>query len=257
MNIFKSLAVVLKSENWRETSKILTLFSQRFGKIKVIAKGARDPKSRLAGNLELFSQISIVFYKKENTDLHLLSQVDLMQPLPKIQNDLKRFSYASAVAELLNKLTESEEVHPGLFSLSWETLQNLEDAPVDKLDNYLWSYALKLASALGYRPKLQACIECNKKESLSGEQLFFSPEQGGMICKNCVQEGSFYLKLSKKSWEALKLLLTSQNSHLEALALNKKQISEISDTVLSLLEYHTHLPRTIKSLEFWEKLVEK
>ena len=67
MNIFKSLAIVLKSENWRETSKILTLFSQRFGKIRVIAKGARDPKSRLAGNLELFSQISIVFYKKENT----------------------------------------------------------------------------------------------------------------------------------------------------------------------------------------------
>src|SRR4030067_616754 len=161
MNIFKSLAIVLKSENWRETSKILTLFSQRFGKIRVIVKGARDPKSRLAGNLE--------------------------------------------------------------------------NAPVDKLDNYLWSYALKLASNLGYRPKLTACINCNKKESLSGEHLFFSAELGGMICKNCVQEGSFYLKLSKKSWEAMKLLLTSQNSHLESLALNKKQVSEISDTILSLL----------------------
>src|SRR3990170_1476786 len=176
MNIFKSLAIVLKSENWRETSKILTLFSQRFGKIKVIAKGARDPKSRLAGNLELFSQISIVFYKKESTDLHLLSQVDLIQPLPKIQDDLKRFSYASAVTELLNKLTESEEVHPGLFNLTWETLENINEAPQNKLDNYLWAYVLKLASNLGYRPKLSACISCNKKEALSGEYLFFSSE---------------------------------------------------------------------------------
>lgn len=257
MNIFKSLAIVLKSENWRETSKILTLYSQRFGKIKVIAKGARDPKSRLAGNLELFSQINIVFYKKENTDLHLLSQVDLVEPLPKIQDDLKRFSYASAVAELLNKLTESEEVHPGLFSLTWETLQNLNQAPQNKLDNYLWAYALKLASNLGYRPKLSACISCNKKEALSGENLFFSSEKGGMICKNCVQEGSFYLKLSRKSWEMMKLLLTSQNSHLESMTMNKKQVSEISDAILSLLKYHTHLPKTIKSLEFWEKLVEK
>lgn len=257
MNIFKSLAIVLKSESWRETSKILTLYSQRFGKIKVIAKGARDPKSRLAGNLELFSQISIVFYKKENTDLHLLSQVDLLYPLPKIQDDLKRFSYASAVAELLNKLTESEEVHPGLFSLTWETLQSLNEAPQNKLDNYLWSYALKLASNLGYRPKLSACISCGKKESLNTENLFFSSEQGGMICQNCVQEGFFYLKLSRKSWEMMKLLLTSQNSHLESLTLNKKQISEISDTILSLLEYHAHLPKTIKSLEFWEKLVKK
>ncbi len=257
MNIFKSLAIVLKSENWRETSKVLTLYSQRFGKIKVIAKGARDPKSRLAGNLELFSQISIVFYKKENTDLHLLSQVDLLEPLPKIQDDLKRFSYASAVAELLNKLTESEEVHSGLFSLTWETLQNIHEAPPNKLDNYLWSYTLKLASNLGYRPKLSACISCDKKESLTGENLFFSPEQGGIICRNCAHEGVFYLRLSKKSWEMMKLLLTSQNSHLESLTLNKKQISEISDTILALLEYHTHLPKTIKSLDFWEKLEEE
>ena len=227
MNIFKTYAIVLKSENWRETSKILTLFSQRFGKIRVIAKGVRNPKSKLVGNLEPFSQVNIVFYKKENTDLHLLSQVDLLQPLPKIQNDLKRFAYASAVTELLDKLTEPEEVHPGLFSLTWETLQNIEAASIAKLDNYLWSYVLKLASNLGYCPKLSACISCNKTEALATEHLFFSAEKGGMICKNCVQEGSYYLRLSKKSWEIMKLFLTSQNSKLESLILNKKQISEI------------------------------
>ncbi len=143
------------------------------------------------------------------------------------------------------------------MDLTWETLQNINEAPQNKLDNYLWAYALKLASNLGYRPQLSACISCSKKESLNTENLFFSPEQGGMICKNCVQEDSFYLKLSRKSWETMKSLLISQNSHLESLTLNKKQISEISDTILSLLGYHTHLPKTIKSLEFWEKLVGK
>ena len=124
------------------------------------------------------------------------------------------------------------------------------------MKSYTFS-VLKLASNLGYCPKLSACISCNKTEALATEHLFFSAEKGGMICKNCVQEGSYYLRLSKKSWEIMKLFLTSQNSKLESLILNKKQISEISDTVLSLLEYHAHLPKALKSLEFWEKIAEK
>ncbi len=77
MSLQKTQAVVLKTQRLGETSKILTLYSQKFGKIKVVAKGARGLKSRFYGTLEPLNHISIVYYFKETRELQLLSQADI------------------------------------------------------------------------------------------------------------------------------------------------------------------------------------
>jgi DNA repair protein RecO (recombination protein O) len=253
MNLFKTRGIVLKSQNFRDSSQIVTLFTQKFGKLKLLAKGIKSPKSRMGGNLQQFSLVEVVFYRKENSELHLLSQVELLDPQEELYNNLTKLSYASAILELVDRLTVEEETHPGLFSLVAETLQEFKDLSEQKLPILTWSFALKLAANLGYSPNLSGCTICNRRD-LSVQFILFSVEQGGIVCRNCSEPGSFYLKLSSESWLLMKRMLASTGAEVEKLQVSPKQLEEISEVILNVLEYHAHTQKNLKSLEFLEKL---
>lgn len=66
MNIIKSDAFVIKSLKYRDTSKIVTLFSSEFGKFNALVKGARNIKSNFRGSLDSISLVSIILNKKNS-----------------------------------------------------------------------------------------------------------------------------------------------------------------------------------------------
>ena len=72
--ITKSEAIVLKSMDFRDSSKIVTFYTRSFGKLKGIAKGARQMKSKFGAALEPITRVSLVLYKKEHRDLQLISE---------------------------------------------------------------------------------------------------------------------------------------------------------------------------------------
>ena len=253
MNILKTKGIVLKGQNFRDSSLILTLCTQKFGKLKLLAKGIKSPKSRMGGNLQQFSVVEVVFYKKENSELHLLSQVELLDPQEEIYNNLTKFSHASAILELVDRLTVEEESQPGLFSLVSETLHQFQKISEEKLPILTWSFALRLAANLGYSPNLSGCTICGRKD-LNGQFILFSVEQGGLVCRNCSNPGSYYLKLSKESWQKMKQMLASPGAEVEKFEVSSQQLQEISEIILSVLEYHAHTQKNLRSLEFLEKL---
>jgi len=102
MSITKTEAIVLKSMKFGDTSKIATLYTKDHGKIKVIAKGIRKPKSRLAGALQTLSHIQIVFYRKRTSEIYLLSQSETIKSYQSLYKDLNRYVFACAALELLN-----------------------------------------------------------------------------------------------------------------------------------------------------------
>ena len=73
MPILKSEGVVLRRIKYSETSLILTFYTKDQGKISLIAKGARNPKSKFVGALEPATYASIVYYHKDSRELQLLS----------------------------------------------------------------------------------------------------------------------------------------------------------------------------------------
>lgn len=195
MSITKTEALVLKTIKFGDTSRIATLYTQNYGKIKVIAKGIRKPKNRLAGALQTFSHIQIVFYKKQTTEIYLLSQSEILHSYQSLSKDLNRYVFASAVLELLDRLITGEEPHPQLFELTLEVLSFMESYPQKSLEKSFWSYALKLADLLGYKPKLDKCVSCDKP--VLEKFMLFSPEKGGVVCKRCIDQTKHILDCPK------------------------------------------------------------
>jgi DNA repair protein RecO (recombination protein O) len=248
MSITKTEALVLKSIKFGDTSRIATLYTQNYGKIKVIAKGIRKPKSRLAGALQTFSHIQIVFYKKQTTEIYLLSQSEILHSYQSLSRDLHRYVFASAVLELLDRLITGEEPNPRLFELTLEVLSFMETCPQKSLEKSFWSYASKLADLLGYKPKLDKCVNCDKP--ILEKIVLFSPEKGGVVCKRCARSDQAYLRLAKDSVKSALRLQSIKTEDLDTYNIPKEQLKEISSMILNLLDYHAGKGKDLKSLEF-------
>ena len=248
MSITKTEAIVLKSLKFGDTSKIVTLYTKDYGKIKVIAKGIRKHKSRLAGTLETIFHIQIVFYKKLTTEIYLLSQAEIIKPFQKIPKDLNRYAFASGILELLDKLITGEEPNPELFELTKNTLSFMEGCPPKSLEKSFLLFVLRLTDILGYKPKFDRCISCNK--ITPDKFILFSPEKGGVVCQRCARPDQAYLRLSKDSIKSALKLQTIGLDKIDSYNIPRDQLREISNVVLNLLEYHTGRGRELKSLEF-------
>ena len=95
--ILKTEAIVLRTMKYRETSRIATLYTKEAGKLSVIAKGARDGRSRLAGALQPMNHVAAVIYTRESRELQLLTQCDIIAASRALTDDLDRMAAAMAV----------------------------------------------------------------------------------------------------------------------------------------------------------------
>src|SRR6266496_1742461 len=121
----KALALVLRTTDWSETSRIATLWTREFGKVRVLAKGGRRLKSNFEIALDLLTLCSIVFLRKSSGGLDLLTEAQVAERFPRLRTDLPALYAAYYVAELLADWTEEYDPHPSLFDEALETLRAL------------------------------------------------------------------------------------------------------------------------------------
>src|SRR5438132_14275147 len=111
----KAMALVIRTADWSDTSRIATLWTREFGKVRVLAKGARRLKSNFDSALDLLSVCSIVLLRKSSGNLDLLTEAQVVRRFPQLRADLPALYAAYYVAELLSEWTQDYDPHPALF----------------------------------------------------------------------------------------------------------------------------------------------
>ena len=182
--IVKTRAVVVRTRRMGETSKLATLYSEEFGKLKVVAKGARRPKSRFGAALEVMTEVQAVCYLRDDRDLQTLSECDVLQSFPALLRDFRRMSFASAACESVDRITIEQEPNQRLYRCLTGVLTALEEVDPQQIESLFWYFQLRLAEALGYRPELSGCVSCNAA-LVDCEAPYFSAALGGALCGDC------------------------------------------------------------------------
>lgn len=182
--IVKTRAIVLRTRRMGETSKLVTFFTEEFGKLKVAAKGARKPKSKFGAALELMTEVQAVCYLREDRDLQTLSDCDLLRTFPSLLADLQLMSYGSAACEMIDRLSIDQEPNKRVYACLKGVLRGLEEVASQQVEPLFWYFQLRLAEALGYRPELTECVGCRQRLATRGE-VTFSPSMGGGLCRDC------------------------------------------------------------------------
>jgi len=114
-------AFVLHSYPYRETSLILDVFSRQYGRLAIVARGARRPKSSLRGLVMSFQPLFLSWFGKG--ELRTLHSAEWQGGQPYLQGTALMCGFY--LNELLLNLLVREDPHEGLFDIYSDTLQLL------------------------------------------------------------------------------------------------------------------------------------
>ncbi|MBN1319110.1 MAG: DNA repair protein RecO [Anaerolineales bacterium] len=244
--IYRSEAIVLRRHDFGESDRLLTLFSRDYGKIRVVAKGARKTLSRKAGHIELFMRSKMLFARGRNLDL--VTQVELVEAYLPLREDLVRMTYASHAVELLDRFTAENDAHPELFKLLAEGLGWLAESQ-DLLLTARY-YELRLLSLVGFELRLFQCAHCDAV--LQPQDQFFSAEQGGVLCPECHWVDERVLPITLNALKVLRYLQTRPYSSVQNLRIRRALHAELETIMHRTLEHI--LERRLKSVDFLKRL---
>jgi DNA repair protein RecO (recombination protein O) len=177
--LYRCEAIVLARMDLGEADRILTVYSRQHGKLRVIAKGARRPLSRLGPHLEYFGRSQLMLAK--GRELDVVTGAETIDAHLGIRHELDTFGYASHMVEILSRLTEDRQENQAVFDLLASSLRLLADG----VDPYHITrhYEVALLTLLGFRPELYRCIEC--RTALAAAPHHFAVAQGGFQCTAC------------------------------------------------------------------------
>lgn len=245
--IYRTEAVIIRRSDVGEADRILTLWTQRFGKRRVIAKGARKTSSRRAGHVELFNRVELQLATGRNLDI--VTDAQVVDAYRRLHEELARLSYAYYVAELLDRLTAEEEEHRPLYDLLTATLAALDrTSALDLVARY---FELHLLGHLGYRPYLFHCAHCQATLTEAAER--WSPGGGGMLCPQCAPREPHALPISLPAFKALRLLQRMPITEIDQLqrlsAPLRRELEHLLRATLRPL-----LERDLKSLAFLDAI---
>ena len=181
-----ALALVVRGTDWSETSRIATLFTREFGKIRALAKGGRRLNSKFEIAFDLLNVCEVVFLRKASGGLDLLLEAQIVERYPHLRTDMAALYAGYYVAELLSEGTQDYDPHPALFDAATETLRNLADGVPRRVS----AFELVWLRELGYSPRFDACAACERELSVRGAEpvrVDYSPESGGVVCPDCAR----------------------------------------------------------------------
>ncbi len=250
MSLQKTDAVILRSINHGETSKILTAYTRAHGKIAIMAKGSRALKSRFGGALEPLNHLSILYYEKKSREIQLLSQADLIESFPKIHAELEKTAVALAVCELLNQLEVGQEPNPLLFRLLLSTLTSIDAAANNGMNSFR-AFQIHMFDIMGFRPHFHGCIGCQRP--VAGA-IAFDLMEGGPSCQDCRRATASTIVLTQETLQALQGLQKIHISRLGDFLQSTTSQNQVDNFLRAYLQNHVDDVRELKSLQFLKRL---
>lgn len=240
--MYKTEGIIIKQRNFKESDRLVFVYTPQFGKISFLAKGQKRAKNKL-GKANIFSHVDLVLNKKRSIDT--LSELKLIYDFSSLQENLEKTALAWYFVELIDRLTPERQKNYSLFEILKECFYSLEKE--ENKRNILQKYfEIKLLNDLGILPQFKKCVNCNK--DLKIKKNFFSISRGGVVCFECSEVD---LNAQEISNDAIKVLKFFENNNLDQvlkLNLEKKLLDEIDKHLGAHLKFATQ--KDFKSLKF-------
>ena len=244
---YRAEAIVLKTLDFGEADRILTLLTRHFGKVRVVAKGIRRSTSRLAGHAEPLAHAT--FQMARGRELDVLTGAETRAAYRTMREDLGRIAAGWYVAELADRFTADHEPSAPVFDLVENALRHLESGHVPALV-CRW-FDLHLLDRSGFRPELGRCVQC--EGALPETENVWSPLAGGVICAGCLRAPEYAgVALSVRALKSLRFLLASDFEAAARLRIDESLALELERALRGFL--HVVLDRDVHAARFIEQL---
>lgn len=225
--------IVTRYVNYRESDRILSIFTIDHGRIDAKARGCRRPKSPLVNVCQpfVFGQFEIFSGK----DRYTVNNCDVKETFYPIREDYERFSIGSVMLRLSHDAAMENEPNEPLFSLLYHSLSYLAYGSADPRD-LLCCFLVRFLAAIGYRPAITTCAQCGR--DIRGDAIVRFSTQGGAVCNACAQGGE---PIGKTALEGMRRMLIMDDDEMDRVKLSdsirKEIFSHLSSYTADSLEF--------------------
>lgn len=247
--IVRTEAVVLRTINYGETSKILTLYTRSAGKLGIIAKGARSSTSSFGASLEPMSFSEVVYYYKPSRKLQILKESSYIYPFHAITKDLNKINIGLRLVELTNNLMYREEENPEAFELLAQTLLRLNETD-HRIDNLWPFFQLRMATLLGFAPH----IEREAVQAISEKGGIFNLENGAVLPPD--RSGGRFVSASRTALRAFAIYARADLDTVMRMHVAPKAQREVEKLIDRYLQHHIEDLRPSKSSAVFNQMMD-
>ena len=239
-------AIVLRTVDYGEADRVVTLFTRDAGKLSALARGARKSVKRFGAALGLFGVGEAVLVDKPNVELSALERFDGARGFPALMSDVAKVAHGGYACEVVRELIPPRQPEPEIFELLVTFFAALEAAPARA--ETLRIFELRLLDALGLKPQLEACVACGSVElGAAGDVL--DVRRGGVVCAHCHGHGRPLVDDVRRALvDAQALDLHGAAAFALPAAVNAGAREALGAIIVD------HVGRPLKSLEFIAKL---
>lgn len=205
--LYKTRGIVFKYFKYGDTSIIAKVYTEEFGLQSYIVNGARSAKSK--GKIAFYQPLTLlnlVVYKKQNSGINRVSEVQCQYPLTTIPYNIIKSSIGVFISELLYKCIKEDDSDPPLFQFLNQSILILDELE-DDYHNFHVLFMIKLSNYLGFGISSADEFSYLHNEAImsSLKQFIASDYNSALIVSNSVRR------------ELLDILLDFYKTHIDSL----------------------------------------
>ena len=241
-------ALVLRSVDYKESDKILTLLTQEQGKVTASARGCRKKGSTMAAGCQLLCWSEVVLYDYQGR--WSVKEASTLRQFRGVREDLEKLALACYFAEVTELLAVEGTASPQLLSLMLNSLHALDQLP-RPLPLVKAAFELRSMCLAGYEPLLEGCAVCGADPP---EEPRFHLREGVVHCARCREElgEGITMPLGTGALAAMEHIVRGDPKRLFSFRLEGEQLKQLSDLAEAYL--HTQLERGFSTLDFYKSL---
>jgi DNA repair protein RecO (recombination protein O) len=236
--------IVIRTTDYGEANKILTLYTRELGKIGVMARGAKRPKSRLSSISQLFTHGQYVFQK--TTGLGVLNQGEMVQSFRDLREDIFLTAYGAYIVELLDKLTDQHDINPYLYELLFQTLKYMDEGFDYEILTRI--FEVKMLRVAGIGLNVDGCSHCGASEG----EFSFSVKEGGFLCHRCFHVDERTIKINSGTAKLLRLFYHFDLNRLGSISVKPETKEQLKQLLEAYFDEYSGL--YLKSKRFLSQL---
>ncbi len=177
-------AIVLRTRDYSESDRIVTLLTRDMGKLSGIARGAKASKRRFAGKLEPFSHVMLYFRRRPLGHLVFITRAEGGDLAPlRLDDDLGKIALGSYMLELTDALASEETEAAEAYQILSTALTLLGEAGPNAALRQ--AFELKILGWAGFGLEFDHCRLCAAPSAATEARLYFIVARGGVVCARC------------------------------------------------------------------------
>lgn len=228
---YQSRGIILKSRDFKDSDKLLSVFTEKDGKVSAIAKGVKKPKSSLRACVQPFCHSYL--YLHRSRELDLITQGKLLDFYGNSRQDLERALHCLYLMELLDKSLLEHVPMAELYHTLTAVLEAINEQGLNPL--FIRYFESQLLVHLGYKPVLKHCVSCGQKP---GGEFYFSLAEGGLVCPSCSRDTEYKMTLSGETIGLLRFMTEGNFPAVAKVKVSPAGLKQLELFLEKYLEYH-------------------